>query len=94
VDGFKVLCFHDIRANTLIRVQATGDIPYQVFNKLGIIVGFFGDEFFIRAFEQAEEFAGGFLFHQFDEFFNPEKIPGADGHCDMGALVMRTTIRN
>jgi hypothetical protein len=72
VDGFKVLGLDTIPGERIVTLSGYGNIADEVFDKDGIFVGFVGDIFFIRSFEQAVELAAGTVLNQIDEIFNPD----------------------
>ena len=53
VDRFEVFRFDDIGVDTRFGVEAGGDVAHHVFDEFGVVVGAFGDVFFVRALEQA-----------------------------------------
>ena len=53
MDGFKVFRFHGIGVNSFISIQSGGNVANHILDKFWIVVGSFGNEFFIRAFEQS-----------------------------------------
>ena len=65
VDGFEILHLDAIPEDVRIRLATNGDIPHQIFDENRILVGLFGDMFFIGTLQQAEKLgAGGLLGHQ------------------------------
>jgi hypothetical protein len=47
VDGFEVFGFNPKLINAGLRLERAGNISYQIFNKLRIVVRPFGDEFLV-----------------------------------------------
>jgi len=63
VDGLEIFGFNNVRINAAFSIQSGGDVADHVFDKLRVVVGAFGDVFFVRALEQAKQLAGSFLFN-------------------------------
>ena len=51
--GFKILRFHRIGGNPVVIVEFNRNVPDDIFDKLGIIVGTFRNVFFIGSFQKA-----------------------------------------
>ena len=94
VDRFEVLGFDDIGVDSAFGVEPSGDVAHHVFHKFRIVVGAFGDEFLVRALEQPVQFAGCLRFHQLDDFLDPDMLKDSGRDRDMGALVVRATVRD
>ena len=72
--GFRVTfdtCFDTVTAQAFYFAQTHGDVAHEVFHKDRAVIGALGDVFFVRAFEQAVEFATGGAFHQRNEGVGP-----------------------
>ena len=77
-----------------MRAETQGDIPYNVFDKHRIVVGLFGDEFFVRALEQGKDRGAGRIFHHADQVLNPEKLAEGYFHADQTALIVGSLFAN
>ena len=92
VDGFKIFAFHGKRGDARVLFEHGGDVAHHVFHKFGVFVGVFGYKFFVGAFEQAVELAGGLIFHPVDCFFDGDGLAAAQGEGKVRALVVRTVV--
>ena len=92
VNGFEIFRFYAVGAYPLIVVQACGDISDQVLDEFGVIIGTFGDEFFIRTLDQAINLARGLIFHNFYKVFYPYVAINRCAERDVGALIMGTIV--
>ena len=88
VNGFEIFRFNGVGAYPLIVVQACGDISYQILDEFGVIVGVFGDEFFVRTLDQAVDLAGGLIFHSIYKVFYPDVAGYRCTERDVGALIV------
>jgi len=71
VDGFKILGFNSVGANARFVFQAHRQVAHNVFDKLWIVVGAFGNKLFIGAFQNAIYLARRFLFGNINQLFQP-----------------------
>lgn len=92
VNGLEIFGFDAIPCDGFVAVAARGNVAHKVFDKNGIVVGFFGHVFFIRTLEQAVEFTASGAFDESNEVLDPDRLGGADGVGDKPALVVRTAI--
>ncbi len=86
--GFEVLGFNHVGINAGFRIESGSDIADHIFDEFWIIVGAFGNVFLIGTLEQTEEFAGGFLFDQLNNLFDPQEVVGAGRDSDVRTLVV------
>ena len=91
MDRLEILHLHAIPEDILIRLATNGDIPHQVFDEDRILVGLFGDMFFIGTLQQAEKLGAGGLLGKTHHIFNPHRLFTANRECHMPTLVMRTS---
>ena len=61
VDGLVVGAVDLVPADAVLVVEVDGEVADDVFDELGVLVGVFGDELLIRAFEDGEDLCAGGL---------------------------------
>src|ERR1700752_574175 len=67
VDALEILRFHLVPSDIGVGIELEGDGADEVFDEDGILVGAFGDSFFIAAFEEGIKFGTGGAFDEGDE---------------------------
>jgi len=71
MNRLEVLGFKCVGMDPGVGIEAGGDVADQVFDKFGVVIGPLSDEFFVRTFDQAEDFTGGLFFHDVDQILDP-----------------------
>jgi len=94
VDRLEVFRFHGIGADALVGVQADSDVAHHVLDELGVVVGVFGEVFFVWSLQQAVDRRRGFDFYQRDQVFDPDELRGYRRHGDVRALVVGAAFRD
>ena len=92
VDRLEIFRGNAVSADSIVRIQSGGHIAHKVLDELWIIVGAFRDIFFVGAFEQAIDFAGGLLFCNPDQFLKPQVTAKCRRNGDVRALVVSAVI--
>jgi len=79
---FEVLALHHVGGDTLIVIQPYRDVAYHVLDEFRIVVGALGDEFLVRALENAVQLARRLTLGQLDQLFDlyVGLEPRLDGH--------------
>ena len=94
VDGLEIFRFEFVGGDPVVVVQSGSDVSDEVFDEFRVVVGAFGDVFFVWPFQQAVEFAGGFPLHYVDQVFNPDMVGELRIDGDVGTLVVGAVVRN
>ena len=94
MNRLEVLAFDHIGIDTRVAIEGRGYVAYQIFDELRVVIGALGDDFFVRALEQSEEFAGGIGLRDPDDLLNPDKRVRGDRDRDVGALIVGAAVRN
>jgi len=66
VNRLKVFSVHIIAAYFVIIIELIGHVAHHILNKFWVVVGLFGDEFFVGAFQYRKKFGAGLRFNAFD----------------------------
>ena len=88
MDGLEVLRFDPVPGNVVLRVRARGDVADQVLDEDRVVVGAFGDGFFIGALEEAVKLRAGAGLDQANEVLDPDGALEPDGVSDLAPLVV------
>jgi hypothetical protein len=78
--------------DVVILQQTGGDVPDDIFHELGVLVAFLGNLFFIHAFEDRIDVAGGARFHQLNHVFEPDEALEPGLQLDFPPLVMGAVV--
>jgi len=88
VDALKILGFDAVPVDVGMGFAFYRHGSNEVFNEDRIIIGVFGDVFFVRSFQQGKDFRAGTGFDQGDEVFDPDRFPKGDFEADEATLIM------
>lgn len=88
MDRFEVFGFDAIPSDRGMLIGFDSDVAHYIFYEDGVVVGGFGDKFFVWAFEDRVELSGSGGFDEVDEFFDPDGGGEAHGEGDDAALVV------
>ena len=88
MDAFEVFGFDPVPLDIGVGVAFHGNGADEVFDENGIIVGSFGDMFFVGPFEERVDFRAGARFDESDEVFDPDGLAEGDFEADLTALVV------
>lgn len=64
-------------------IEARGNVANHVFDELRVVVGAFGDKFFIGPLEQSVKLAGSFRLDELNDLLDPNKFVEAGRNRDM-----------
>ncbi len=90
VDGLKVFRLNFVPEDGLFPVGAHGDVSNEIFHKDGVVVGAFGDCFFVGTFEHTIELTRCGLFDELDKVLDPDWWVGTHGEGNLASLVVCT----
>ena len=88
MDAFEILGFDAVPVDVGMGFAFYRYGSNEVFNEDRIIIGVFGDVFFVRSFQEGEDFRACRGFDQGDEVFDPDRFPKGDFEADEATLIM------
>ena len=94
VDRFEILTLDDETLDAFVGNQRSSDIAHHIFHEFRVFVGFFGNVFFIGAFEQAVELAACLCLHIIDDFLNTDFGIGSQADGNVRTLIVRAVLGN
>lgn len=72
VDAFKVFAVDAVPGDSVVGVECEGEVSDDVFDKLWVVVGCFGNVLFVGAFEDGVDLLACCGFCDLDEVFDPD----------------------
>ena len=88
VDALEILGFDAVPVDVGMSFAFYRYSANEVFDKDGVIIGVFGDVFFVRSFQKGKDFRAGTGFDQRDQIFDPDRFSKSDFEPDEAALIM------
>ena len=88
VDALKIFGLDAVPVDIGVGLALERDGADEVFYENGIIVGAFGDMFFVGSFQKREDFGAGTRFNEGDEVFDPHCFPEGDFEPNETALIV------
>lgn len=94
VDRLEILALDNETLDAFVGDQRSSDITHHIFHEFRVFVGFFGNVFFIGAFEQTVELAACLRLHIINDFLDTDFCIGSQADGNMRTLVVRAVLGN
>ena len=94
VDALKIFGLDAVPVDVGVGLALERDGADEVFYENGIIVGAFGDMFFVGSFQKRENFRAGTGFNQGNEVFDPNCFAEGDFESNEAALIVSAALTN